>query len=78
MDDKRDCSNYRDLSLLSTTHKILSSIRLSRLTPYAEKCYWGVINVDFYVKGQLLILYYAFVKYMRKNGNKTGQSIRYL
>ena len=30
------CSNYRGISLLSTTYKILSNILLSRLTPYAE------------------------------------------
>jgi hypothetical protein len=35
--DKTDCSNYRGISLLSTTNKILSSILLSRLTPYAEE-----------------------------------------
>jgi hypothetical protein len=29
--DKTDCSNYRGISLLSTTHKILSNILLSRL-----------------------------------------------
>jgi len=34
--DKAGCSNYRGISLLSTTYKILSSILLSKLTPYAE------------------------------------------
>jgi hypothetical protein len=34
--DKTDCSNYRGLSLLSTSYKILSNIFLSRLTPYAD------------------------------------------
>ena len=34
--DKTDCSNYRGISLLPTTYKILSNILLSRLTPYAE------------------------------------------
>jgi hypothetical protein len=38
--DKTDCTNYRSMSLLSTTYKILSSILLSRLTPYVEE-YWG-------------------------------------
>jgi len=35
--DKIDCSNYRGISLLPTTYKILSNILLSRLTPYAEE-----------------------------------------
>jgi hypothetical protein len=32
--DKADCSNYRGISLLSTSFKILSNILLSRLRPY--------------------------------------------
>jgi len=36
----------------------------------------GIINVDFDTTGQLLIIYYAFVKYMRKkNGNTMKQCI---
>ena len=35
--DKTDCNNYRDISLLPTTYKILSNILLSRLSPYAEE-----------------------------------------
>jgi hypothetical protein len=34
--NKTECSNYRSVSLLPTTYKILSNILLSRLTPYAE------------------------------------------
>ena len=33
--DKTNCNNYRGISLLPTTYKILSNILLSRLTPYA-------------------------------------------
>jgi hypothetical protein len=36
-DDKKYCSNYRGISLLSTTCEILSKILSSRLTPYAEE-----------------------------------------
>jgi len=32
--DKTDCSNYRGISLLPTTYKIVSNILLSRLIPY--------------------------------------------
>jgi hypothetical protein len=35
--DKTDCRNYRRISLLSTTYKILSNILLPRLTPYTEE-----------------------------------------
>jgi hypothetical protein len=36
-DDKTDCSNYRRISLLLTTYKMLSNILLARLTPYAQE-----------------------------------------
>jgi hypothetical protein len=35
--EKTDCSNYRGISLLPTTYKIISNILLSKLTPYAEE-----------------------------------------
>jgi hypothetical protein len=35
--DETDCSNYRGISVLSTSYKILSNILLARLTPYADE-----------------------------------------
>jgi hypothetical protein len=35
--EKTDCSNYRGISLLSTSYKILSNILLSRLIPHADE-----------------------------------------
>jgi sorting nexin-29 len=35
--DRMDCSNYRGISLLSTSYKILSNILVSRLTPYVDE-----------------------------------------
>jgi hypothetical protein len=35
--DKTDCSNYRGISLLSASHKILSNILLSRLIPFVDE-----------------------------------------
>ena len=37
----------------------------------------GIINVDFDATGQLLIIYSAFVKYLRKNENILKQCISY-
>jgi hypothetical protein len=38
-DDKTDYSNYRRISLLSTSYKILSNILLSRLSPYIDEIF---------------------------------------
>jgi sorting nexin-29 len=37
MGDKTGCSNYRGISLVSTSHKILSNTLLSRLSPYIDQ-----------------------------------------
>jgi len=65
--DERDCNNYRGISLLPTTYKILSNILLSRLIPHTKEII-GDHQCGFRNKNQLII-YNAFVKYLRKNGN---------
>jgi hypothetical protein len=52
---------------LPTKHKILSNILPSRLNPYAEEII-GNHEGAFDTTGLLLIMYSAFVKYVRKNG----------
>jgi hypothetical protein len=41
--DKTDCRKYTNISVLSTTYKILSNILLSRLTLYAEE----IISIEY-------------------------------
>ena len=43
-----------------------------------QKKLLGIISVDFEARGQLMIIYSAFVKYMRKNWNTMKHFIRYL
>ena len=75
--DKTDCNNYRGISLLRITYKILSNTLLSRLTPYAKEIF-GIINVVFDATGRRLILYSAFAKYLRKNGSTMKKFISFL
>jgi hypothetical protein len=35
--DKTDCRNYRGISVLSTSYKIVSNILLARLSPYIDE-----------------------------------------
>ena len=63
--DETECSNYRGITLSVTTYKILSNILLSMLTPLQRKLL-GIINVDLDATGPLLIVYSAFIKYLKK------------
>jgi hypothetical protein len=76
-DDKRGCSNYRGISRLSTTFKILSNILQSMSTPYAEE-----ITGDHQCglrRNQLTTDHISpFAKYWGKNGNTMQQCISYL
>jgi len=72
--DKTNCNNYRGISLLPSTYKILSNILLSRLIPYAEEII-GDHQCGFRRNRKLLIIYSVFVKYLKKNGNTIRQCI---
>jgi hypothetical protein len=61
--NKTECSNYCEVSLLSTACKIVSPI-LSRLIPYTDEI-TGISSVSFDRTYQLLI---SFFPYWRKNG----------
>jgi hypothetical protein len=39
--DTTDCNNYRGISLLSSSYKIVSNILLSRLVPYVDEIIGG-------------------------------------
>ena len=57
---------------MSTTYKILSNILPSSLRKLL-----GIIGVDLHATGQLLIIYSAFVKHVRKKGKTIKHCISY-
>jgi hypothetical protein len=61
--DKTDCSNYRGISFLSTTYKILANLLSSKVNSKCRGNYWGS---SVWITGQLLIIYSAFIKYLRR------------
>jgi len=75
--DKTFCSNYRGISLLPTTYKIYP-ISCCQSYLHMQSKLVEIISVDFDATVQLLIIYSAFVKYLRKNGNTMKQCISYL
>jgi hypothetical protein len=63
--DKTNCNNYHEMSLLSTSYRILSNILLSRISPYIDEII-GVVYMGSDVIDQLLIRFSAFVRYWNK------------
>jgi len=69
----KETSNYRGITLLSRTYKFYTiSCSLGEFQTQTKLL--RVTSMDFDATGQLLILYSAFVNYLRKNGNKMKQS----
>jgi hypothetical protein len=75
--DKTDCSNYRGISLLTTTYKILPTIHLSWLTPYAEEII-GDHQCGFGHNRPTTDHIFSIRQILEKNGNKMRQCISYL
>ena len=67
---KAECSDYREKSHSSNTLNNLSNFQLSRLTT-DEVEITGL--VDFDSTGQLLIIYFSIVEYLKKIGNTMRQ-----
>ena len=70
--DKTDCNNYRGISVLPTTYKVLSNILLSRLTPYAEEVI-GDHQCGFRRNRSTTDHIFSIRLYWRKNGNTMKQ-----
>jgi hypothetical protein len=64
-DNKTDRRNYRDISLLSTSNRLVSNILLSRLSLYIDKII-GIVSVGFDLTDQLLIRFFSFFTYWKK------------
>ena len=72
--DKTDCSNYRGISLLPTTYKILSNILLSRLIPYATEII-GDHQCGFRRNRSSIDHIFCIRQILEKNGNTMNQFI---
>jgi len=74
--EKTDCSNYRSMSLFSTTYKLYPA-SCCHCKLHMQRILMGIISMNFNAVGQLLIIYSAFVKYLRKSVNRMKQCISY-
>ena len=75
--DKKDCINYRGISLFSNYVQNFIQHHTVQVNSICRKLL-GIISMDFDTIYRLLILYSAFVKYLKKYGNKMKQCISYL
>jgi hypothetical protein len=75
--DKTDCSNYRGISLLSASYKIVSNILLSRLIPYADEIV-GDYQCGFWRKKSMTDQIFYIRQVLEKNGSIMAQYISYI
>ena len=73
--DKTDCNNYRGISLLPTTYKILSNILLLRLIPYAILEITGDHQCGFRRNRSTTDHIFCIRQILEKNGNTMRQCI---
>jgi hypothetical protein len=75
--DKTECSNYRGISLLSTSYKILSNILLARLTPYADEII-GDQQCGFRRNRSTTDQIFYIRQILEKNGSVMARHVSYL
>jgi hypothetical protein len=75
--DKTDCSNYRGISLLSTSYKILSNILLGRLMAYADEII-GDHQGEFCRNRSMTDQIFYIRQILEKNGSIIARYISYL
>jgi len=66
--DTTDYSNYRGISLLVSYIQNYIPHPFVKSYLHMHRKFMGTISVDFDTTGQLLIIYFAFIKYFRKMG----------
>jgi hypothetical protein len=74
--DTTDCNNYRGISLLSTSYKILPNILLSRLGPYTDEII-GDHQCGFRLNRSTTDQIFCIRQTLEKNGSTMGQYISY-
>jgi len=74
---KTDCSNYRGIPIFQTTYKILSSVLLLKLTPYADEII-GDHHLGFRRGRSTTDRIFCVDKYLVKKGNKKKQYFSYV
>ena len=70
---KRDSSNRRGISVLSTTYKMYP-VSCCQGLPLMQKKLLGIINVEIEVQGYLLNVYSAVVIYLKKRIKRSSAS----